>query len=199
MDAATIELRERSARLRHEALSLLSGGTRAVLEAALGPVEVAGSVALDLMVWADIDLFARVEAADRGRMVQLVPQLAAQLERQGHPVARLAFRDEHLWRDPAFPDAPGLYLGVESLGPGGALWKIDLWGWDAAGHAKQRERHSELRRALEHADRDLILRIKEAARARPGYRSVDVYAFATAGAGTSFEDFERFRQGRAKA
>jgi hypothetical protein len=193
MDEDLLALRERSARLRREALSLLGGGAREVLEAALGPIEVAGSVALDLMVWPDIDLYARVESADHARMVAVAPLLAAQLERQGYPIARLAFRDEHRLRDPAFPDAPGLFLGVETTGPHGGRWTIDLWGWDGAGHAGQREQHARLRRELEHADRDLVLRVKEWARSRPGYRSMDVYAFATANTGTSVGDFERFR------
>lgn len=195
MDPAIQELRARASRLRQEALALLAGGTRAVLEAALGPVTVAGSVALDLMVWPDLDLYARVEAGERGRLVGLVAPLAAQLERQGYPLARLALRDEHRRPDPAFPDSPGLYLGLECVGPGDRPWTIDLWGWDGTRHALQAEAHARLARGLERADRDLVLRIKEAARAQPGYRSVDVYAFATAGAGTSYEDFERFRRG----
>ncbi len=188
-------LRQRASELRAEALSLLAGGVRAVLEAALGPVEVAGSVALDLMVWPDIDLYARLEAGDTARLLALLPPLSEQLARQGYPVVRLALRDEHRWPDPAFPDAPGLYLGLECLGPGARLWKLDLWGWDGAHHPRQAEAHARLARSLARADRDLVLRIKEAARARPGYRSVDVYAFAAAGAGTTVEDFERFRAG----
>lgn len=193
MDADPSELRGRASRLREEALGILAGGARAVLERALGPVEVAGSVALDLMVWPDIDLYARVEAVDRDRLLGAVAPLVAQLERQGYPAVRLALRDEHRWPDPAFPDTPGLYLGVECLGPARRLWKLDLWGWDGARHAAQAEAHARLREALAAVDRDLILRVKDAARARPGYSSTEVYRFAAAGAGTTWDDFERWR------
>lgn len=196
MDADVVELRARASRLREEALGILAGGARAVLERALGPVEVAGSVALDLMVWPDIDLYARVEAADRDRFLGAVAPLAAQLERQGYPVVRLALRDEHRWPDPAFPEAPGLYLGLECLGPERRLWKLDLWGWDGARHPLQAEAHARLRQELAGADRDVVLRVKDAARARPGYGSMDVYRFAIAGAGTTWDAFERWRGSR---
>lgn len=194
MDTVPPSLRERAALLREEALSLLRGGVQEAIEAALGPAEVAGSVALDLMVWKDIDLYVHAEASDAARFRALGPALAAALERQGYRLARLALRDEHVLPDPAFPDTPGLYLALEFARPGADPWKLDLWGWDTTRHQAQRERHLELRRTLAGADRDLVLRIKELARARPGYRSVDVYAFALAGAGTTFEDFERFRR-----
>ncbi len=196
MESSPRALRERSAELRAEALSILAGGARATIEASLGPVEVAGSVALDLMVLPDIDLYVRAEAADAPRARDLLLRLAAQLAGQGYPTARLSFRDEHLLPDPAFPDTPGIYLGVEAIGPGRRRWKIDLWGWDEQRHAAQRERHLELRRSLERADRDLILRIKEPVHPRPGYRGVDVYAFALADAGSSLEDFDRFLRRR---
>jgi hypothetical protein len=43
------------------------------------------------------------------------------------------------------------------------------------------------------ADRDLVLRVKDAVSGQPGYRSTDVCAFALADAGDSLDEFERFR------
>lgn len=104
-------------------------------------------------------------------------------------MTRVTYRDEHLERDPAFPDVPGLYLGLVTAGG----WKIDLWGWDSVRHAAQQQRHRDLAAAMKGADRDLVLTLKDALWTRPDYRSVDVYDFVLAGAGNSLEDFERFR------
>lgn len=197
----TTQLLARARALHTEALALLDGAVLPVLREALGEVEVAGSVALDLMTWRDIDLFARLEAGEAPRLLALVPRLSAALAAAGQPVSRIAFRDEHLERDPAFPDDPGLYLGV-STGPGAGAtsageadlgWKLDLWGWDRERYEPQRRRHAELAAMLAQADRGLILRVKHAVAGRPGYRSTDVYAFALAEAGDSLEDFDRFR------
>jgi len=50
--------------------------------------------------------------------------------------------------------------------------------------------------ALSSADRDLVLRIKDAASRRASYRDtvtgVDVYAFALADAGSTIDDFDAF-------
>ena len=186
------ELRERARSLRAEALALLDGGVAAVIQETVGPVEIAGSVALDLMVWRDIDLYTRLDADDAPRLLAALPGLGEVLGRLGQPVARAAYRDEHLERDPAFPDAPGLYLGLTTAGG----WKLDLWGWDGPSHATQRRRHAELAAALERADRDLVLRLKDAVHGRQDYRSTEVYDFVLANAGDSLEDFERFRSGR---
>jgi hypothetical protein len=189
---ADAALRERARALRAEAQALLDGGVREVLSERLGEVTVAGSVALDLMAWRDLDLYARLEPADAPRLLGVVPALSEALARAGQPVSRVTFRDEHRERDPAFPDTPGLYLGVTTAGPAGG-WKLDVWGWDAARHAGQRRRHAELAAMLARADRDLVLRLKDALWGRPGYRSMDIYAFALADAGTTLEDFERFQ------
>jgi hypothetical protein len=190
LDVPIEDLRERARTLRAEALALLDGGLGVVLRDELGTVEIAGSVALDLMAWRDIDLYTRLEAGDVSRLVAALPRLAAALASQGQPLSRVFFRDEHLEPDPAFPDMPGLYLGLVTTGG----WKIDLWGWDAGRVADQQRRHRELAESMKRADRDLVLRVKDAVHGRPGYRSTDVYEFALADAGTSLEDFERFRR-----
>jgi hypothetical protein len=182
-------LRERSRALRREAVGLLEGPVGDVLRSSFGEVTLAGSVSLDLMVWRDIDLFVRLEASDAPRLLAAVPALASALSGWGQPVSRIAFRDEHLQPDPAFPDIPGLYLGIVTA-PG---WKVDLWGWDAARHPAQQQRHRDLAASLAHVDRDLVLSLKDALWQRPDYRSMDVYEFVLAHAGDSLGDFERFR------
>lgn len=62
-------------------------------------------------------------------------------------------------------------------------------------------RDDNLRLDLANADRDLILRLKHEARARPDYygqrvTSFDIYQFAIEGAGSSLEELEAWQQTR---
>lgn len=184
---------EKSQALRAEALSILQGGVLELLEREIGGVEIAGSVDLDLMVWPDIDLYARLEPAEAGMLLGLVPELGAQLTRQGYALARVAVHDEHILPAPKFPATPGLYEGFTfSSQQSGLLWKLDFWGWSGAWYDQRRAHHHALHDSLHGVDRDLILRLKEADGYGSVFSSVDVYAFALAGAGTSLGDFERF-------
>jgi hypothetical protein len=196
MDAATEESRARASSLRRDAARLLQGaGLLDEIRGAVGPVEVVGSVDLDLMVWPDVDLYARL-APDQGwRLVALMPALYQRLGRQGHAIVRATFNDEY--RRPGSPYGRGLYAGFVILPAGGAqAWKVDLWGWDEATLGEKMAEHRALARALAGADRDLILRIKDAVHRRPEYRdtltSMDVYAFAIQRAGRSVADFDEF-------
>jgi len=59
-------------------------------------------------------------------------------------------------------------------------------------------RDANLRADLTRCDRDLILRLKHEARARPGYYGVmvgsfDIYQFAVAGAGETLDELERWK------
>lgn len=183
------DLRERAAALRAEVFGLLQGEFGDALEALLPPVQIAGSVALDLMVWRDLDLYVQCEPEDTHLLLEAVPHLTAALASQGHPVTRITYRDEHLEPDPTFPDMPGLYLGLVTA----TGWKVDLWGWDAGRYPAQHQRHRDLAEALASADRDLVLRLKDALWQRPDYRSMEVYEFVLAHAGDSLEDFEAYR------
>lgn len=187
----TDDLRDRANELRAEALALLGGPFGTTLREALGEYEIAGSVALDLMAWRDIDLFVQLEAADAPRMLGALPSLTEALARQGQAVTRVLYRDEHLEPDPAFPGQPGLYLGLVTAGG----WKIDLWGWAADRHPEQQRRHRELVARFAGIDRDLVLRLKNALWQRPDYRSMEVYEFALAHPGATLEDFEGHRNG----
>lgn len=76
------------------------------------------------------------------------------------------------------------------------MWKVDLWAWDRAGFDEKLGEHQRLARDLAHADRDLILQIKDAVHQRREYRdtlaSMDVYAFATQGRGRTLREFDEF-------
>jgi len=78
------ELRDRAASLRSEAFRLIEGaGVLDAIRAGIGPVEVVGSVDLDLMVWPDIDLYTRLDPDQGQRLLALLPVLHERLEVRG--------------------------------------------------------------------------------------------------------------------
>ena len=163
----------------------------ALLEHQFGHVEIAGSVALELMTVPDIDLYTRLEPAEAYKLYELVPQLAVQLGQQGFTLARTALHNEYALPDPAFPNTPGLYGGFTFVGEA-RTWKLDFWGWNSVQYEERQSAHRDLAEKLETADRELILRLKDA----PGYGktffSMDVYTFVLAQAGDSLADLEQF-------
>src|SRR5688572_25252539 len=94
------ELRARAANLRREAFDLLDGaGLLNLLRRFLGQVEIVGSVAMDLMVWRDIDLDARL-AHDRGdQLIALAAEVHRHLAVKGFSVIKLSFNDEYCQPD----------------------------------------------------------------------------------------------------
>lgn len=174
-------------------MSILEGGLLALLEREFGPVNIAGSVALDLMAWPDIDLYVQLEADGAPKMQCLVPKVDEQLQRQGYLLARTIVYNEHLLPDPKFSAPYGLYDGFVFLhGESRRQWKLDFWGWTAAGYAEREAHHTELAHRLQNADRDLILRLKRAEEYGKEFTSVDVYEFAIAKAGSSVEELKDF-------
>jgi len=196
MDTTISELRERAAELRSGALRLAEGtGMLDLIRAAIGRVEVVGSVDLDLMVWPDVDLYTRLGAGERARFLALLPALHDRVEARGYSFVRVNFNDEY--RRPGNRFGCGLYFGMKILDPAGErLWKVDLWAWDAATFDRKLAEHRQLVRDLAAVDRDLVLRIKDAVHLRPEYRgtltSMDVYAFAIAGRGQTLAEFDEF-------
>lgn len=108
--------RAHSQTLRTEALTILQGGVMGLLEHEFGSVEIAGSVALDLMIQPDIDLYTRLESTEAYKLYELVPKLAVQLGTQGFVLARTAVHDEYALPDPAFSTTPGFYGGFTFVG-----------------------------------------------------------------------------------
>jgi hypothetical protein len=191
-------LRDASTQLRRQAMQLLEGGLLELIRRELGAAHIAGSVALDLMMVPDIDLYAPVESEEAHKMLALAPKIAAELERQGFDLAKIVVNNEHVMPDPRFPDAPGIYTGVEFVARDTARkWKLDLWGWDCAHFAAAQARHNQWSERLKNvtaADRDLILKLKQTPGYGKEYASVDVYEFALANPGASEDGFAAFRR-----
>lgn len=200
MNTSRMELRQRAAELRSGAQRLLEdAGILDVVRAGIGPVEVVGSVDLDLMVWPDIDLYTRLGGGEAPRLLALLPALHERVEALGCALVRANFNDEY--RRPGNPYGCGLYCGLKVLAADRErMWKVDLWGWDAATFDQRLADHRRLAQALAAADRDVILRIKDAVHLRPEYRgtltSMDVYAFAIDGRGRTVREFDEFVAGR---
>ncbi|MDX2006020.1 MAG: hypothetical protein SFU83_12140 [Meiothermus sp.] len=194
------DLERQSARLRREVLDILEGGLMGLLERQFGKIHLAGSVALDLMTWPDIDLFCHLEHADRTKLMVFAPPLAEQLERQGYRLFRAKFNDEHL-RPDSRASKPGLYGGYEFLNNRTQVaWKLDFWGWSEAEYAVDLADKARLAERLMSADRRLILELKTVLHHHPEYRktvySVDIYSFALERAGSTLEEFWRWLEAR---
>ena len=57
-------------------MAILEGGVMRLLETHFGRIHIAGSVALDLMTWPDIDLFCHLERSQRARLIGFTPLLS---------------------------------------------------------------------------------------------------------------------------
>ena len=183
--------------LQAEALAILQGGVLALLKRSFSSVETAGSVALDLMVVPDIDLYTRLEPDEARKLYELIPELAAQLERQGFTLARTMVHNEYALPDPNFPATPGLYGGFTFVGgPAQRQWKLDFWGWNREQYGERQKAHHDLAERLRTVDRELILHLKDSPGYGSAFFSMDVYTFVLAGAGDSLGDLERFIQQR---
>lgn len=188
-----------AAQLRAEAAELLeSSGLFELLQSRFGEAVVTGSAGYDLMVWRDIDIHMPAPAADWIGWAGLGAEIARRLDTAGLQLHRASFLNDYV--DP-HPLGAGLYWGIEFRDAADNAWKCDLWGWDPFDFAVRQARDDNLRIDLANADRDLILRLKHEARARPDYygqqvTSFDIYQFAIEGAGSSLEELEAWQQTR---
>lgn len=192
---------QKAAQLRAEALDILEGGVMGLLESQFGKIHIAGSVALNLMTWPDIDLFCYLEHANRAKLLGLAPLLSEQLERQGFGLVKASYNDWHLRPDPLFPNSPGLYAGYQFLDKtSNRQWKLDFWGWAQKQYHADIARKAELAKQLAAASRTVILELKNALHHHPEYRksiySIDIYNFALDHAGTTLEDFWHYLESR---
>lgn len=187
--------------LRDEASRLLTEtGLFGLLELRFGRAVVTGSAGYDLMVWRDIDIHMPVEGERWAEWATFGGELALHLEGVGLTLHRASFINDYV--DP-HPLGAGLYWGIEFRDLRNNPWKLDLWGWEPLDFQVRLSRDDDLRLDLAGADRDLILRLKTEARARPDYYGVtvsshDIYRFAIAGAGTSLRELEAWKAAEAE-
>jgi hypothetical protein len=188
-----------AAQLRQEAATLLAeSGLLDLLASRFGEAVVTGSAGYDLMVWRDIDIHMPADAEAWTEWAALGGEIAGRLAAAGLVLHRAQFLNDYV--DP-HPLGAGLYWGIELRDAAGDPWKCDIWGWDPLDFAVRQARDDNLRVDLAIADRDLILRLKHEARAREGYygavvTSFDIYQFAIAGAGTTLEELEAWKETR---
>ncbi len=161
----------RNAQLRTEAEQLLTSGLLDVL-ARYGIPHVAGSYALGLMVWRDLDLYLETKQLSLTQFFMLGGDLANLLT----PI-RMSFRNERIARTPGLPH--GLYWGVY-LGNGShGAWKIDVWAIEPEQYQALSSHQEAIADTLTPETRRTILNIKAAIWNKPDYRrtfsSQDVY------------------------
>lgn len=165
-----------------------------LVAAQFGPVNLCGSLALNLMTWPDVDLDISLSRREGARLLALAPLLLSQMERHGWRLTRAVFNNEY--HQPRNSSGNGLYAGYYLLSPSAEEWKIDLWGWEEPEFAIRAERHAQLRQALEGIDRATLLDLKTQLYDRPGFRkaygSLPIYAFAIQQVGETVEEFEWF-------
>lgn len=191
-----MDRRDTARHLRERAQAILAAtGWPDLFSGRFGTCALTGSARYDLMVWPDIDIHMPVPASYRIQWAAMLADLNAGLEQ-----ADLRLHKAQMWDDYVDPHplGAGLYWGVEFREQDGTAWKADIWGWEPDDYIRRQARDAELIAALARADRDLILRLKAEARARPGYYgsivgSWDIYQFVLANAGTSLAQLEAWK------
>lgn len=190
-----MDSRETAQRLRQRAETILeTTGWRDLFISRFGECALTGSARYDLMVWPDIDIHMPVLPSYRIEWAALLAQLNAGLERAGLRLHRAQMWDDYV--DP-HPLGAGLYWGIQFVEPDGTAWKSDIWGWEPDDYAIRQTKDADLVARLAGADRDLILRLKTEAMARPDYYGLvvgswHIYQAVLTGA-SSLEAVERWK------
>ncbi|HQZ11399.1 MAG TPA: hypothetical protein PK286_00815 [Devosia sp.] len=183
--------------LRSEAVDLLTQtGLFTLLEMRFGRAMVTGSAGYDLMVRRDIDIHMPVEGERWAEWAAFGGELALHFEGIGLKLHKANFLNEYV--EP-LQKGPGLCWSLAFRDFEGNPWTCDLWGWEPLDFQIRLSRDDMLRADLKRADRDLILKLKNEARDRPGYYGVtvssyDIYNFAIAQAGDTLEELENWKQ-----
>ncbi len=163
------------------------------LLSALGSVRFVGSFALGLMVWRDIDITVFCDDYDPERCFEALRPLVR------HPrVKKLRWDNERgpLHATDWLPN--GYYWGVRYWTDEHIEWKLDIWLLPRDAESTKRKEFEAFQAALTPETRRAILRIKDAWRSNPDYRSMAVYdAVLTHGARTieDLRDYLQRRQG----
>lgn len=159
--------------LHREADSLLREREVLDLLGRYGTPHVAGSYALGLMTWRDLDLYVETGDISLADFFALGAGLAERLQPE-----RMNFRNERVAETAGLPAGLywGIYLGDERAG----AWKIDVWAVGRAELERLLREQTELARRISPEHREAILQIKHAVWRDPGYRrsfsSQDIYA-----------------------
>ncbi len=189
---------EVAAQLRQRAETILTTtGWRDLFTSRFGTCALTGSARYDLMVWPDIDIHMPVDPGYRIKWAAMLADLNAGLERAGLRLHKAQMWDDYV--DP-HPLGAGLYWGIQFVEADGTAWKSDIWGWATDDYAIRQAKDADLLARLARlatADRDLILRLKTEAMARPDYYgpvvgSWHIYQAVLAGA-SSLEAVERWK------
>jgi hypothetical protein len=190
-----MDSRETSTRLRNRAQAILDAtGWPDLFTSRFGTCALTGSARYDLMVWPDIDIHMPAEPGYRIEWAAMLAPLNAGLERAGLRLHKAQMWDDYV--DP-HPLGAGLYWGIQFVEADGTAWKSDIWGWAPDDYARRQAKDAELMARLATADRDLILRLKTEAMARPDYYgpvagSWHIYQAVLAGA-SSLDEVERWK------
>lgn len=187
---------ETAALLRARAHALLAeSGLFALLADNFGAPMVTGSAGYDLMVRHHIDIHMPVEAERWADWMAFGTRLAQHFDAIGMPLRAARYAND--WIDPA-SDGAGLGWTLDFRAEDDD-WQLDLRGWDPFDFAVRQARDFSLRTDLAACDRDLILRLKTEALARPAYYGIkvtgfDIYRFVIAGAGDSLSALELWKR-----
>lgn len=188
---------ETAHQLREEAAALLAGtGLFELLGQYFSTPRITGSAIYDLMVWRDLDLQVAVEGERWAEWMAFGTTLAQAFHEAGMPVYAANYMND--WIDQG-QGGQGLYWGFGLRDLNGNPWQVDIWGWDPFDYAVYEARDFTLATDLRACDRDLILRLKTEARARPDYygpkvTAFDIYHFVIAGGGDSLGALEAWKK-----
>src|SRR5688500_8193348 len=111
---------EQNLAIKKEADQILYGQGLFDILSAYGKPYIAGSYALDLMTWRDLDIYLEGEELNDLDFFQLGASISMNLK----PV-KMSFRNELIAKTKGLPNGLywGVYLGDERSG----AWKIDIW------------------------------------------------------------------------
>lgn len=138
--------------LKQQALTILEDSKIISQFAKYGKIKITGSLALDLMVWPDIDVQIQLHHADD--RVKIFTDFSYLLLGNSNvrSVKLINFTPE---RDSKMPI--GMYLGIEYKHSDNTKWKIDLWSLDQEDAQQNSEYIEKIQNRLNIENKQLIL------------------------------------------
>ncbi len=179
-------LLERAGQLHSEAQALLfEDGLLAAIQS-FGPTFVSGSVALDLLVRRDIDIYVQLAGdLDTSAFFEIGAAITRKFQ-----VLKASYSNHFIRNFPGFDH--GLFWGIQ-INHHDRKWKLDLWGYGPGHFTEHCTRFERLREALRAVNPATILRIKDELRDGDGYRygtsGNDIYTAVLTGNVRTAEQF----------